>query len=67
MIDIAKCLWLECPIGSDCYRLQAQASVLLQTYADFSDAYSEELKTCAYKITMNRKGVRYGNKTETYP
>lgn len=67
MIDIALCTWKECPIGSNCYRLKATPGVEYQSYSDFKECFNSDLSVCSYKITMTKKGVRYGDETETYP
>ena len=61
MPDIAMCSWRVCPIGDDCYRLQAKPDEV-QAYCDFSIEYSAKFRKCKFQIPLLEKGKEpHGN------
>jgi len=55
MPDISMCTWKECPIGGNCYRLQAKPDERLQSYCDFSIEYSAKTKRCKFQIPLKEE------------
>ena len=62
MVDICMCSWKECPIGSNCYRLQAIPDDYLQVYADFKIDFNPKTERCKSMILLKTKGKGNGNK-----
>lgn len=54
MPDFTLCRFKDCPIGQDCYRLQAKPNSY-QPYHDFSNEYDESTNYCWYRIELPTK------------
>jgi hypothetical protein len=57
MPDISMCKFKECPIGADCFRLQAKPSSY-QVWCDFRSEYKDDTRTCWYKLPMKEDNIK---------